>query len=170
MSPTPASPPLAPATAPATERTAGPAGQPAPERDRKAEHIRLALEQRMQLGANYFDDYHFEHAALPEIDFDAIDPGVDFLGQRLAAPLLISSMTGGTAAAALINRNLAAGAERMRHRGRPRLAAQGIGGSRVKLIRSRSARSRRRCRCSPTWGPCSSTTGSASANACRRWR
>jgi len=82
------------------------------ERDRKAEHIRLALEERMQLGVNYFDDYHFEHAALPEIDFDDVDPGVDFLGRRLAAPLLISSMTGGTEAAGLINRNLAAGAER----------------------------------------------------------
>ncbi|HEV3073202.1 MAG TPA: type 2 isopentenyl-diphosphate Delta-isomerase [Thermoanaerobaculia bacterium] len=81
-------------------------------RDRKAEHIRLALEQRMQLGVNYFDEYHFEHAALPEIDFDDIDIGVDFLGRRLAAPLLVSSMTGGTEAAGLINRNLAAGAER----------------------------------------------------------
>jgi isopentenyl-diphosphate delta-isomerase len=82
------------------------------ERDRKAEHIRLALDQRMQLGVHYFDEYHFEHAALPEIDFDDIDIGVDFLGHRLAAPLLVSSMTGGTEAAGLINRNLAAGAER----------------------------------------------------------
>jgi isopentenyl-diphosphate delta-isomerase len=92
--------------------SAPPTVLPELERDRKAEHIRLALEQRMQLGVNYFDDYHFEHAALPEIDFADIDPGVDFLGRRLAAPLLISSMTGGTEAAGLINRNLAAGAER----------------------------------------------------------
>ena len=101
----------APPTAPAA-KAAPPAVHASLERDRKAEHIRLALEQRMQLGANYFDAYHFEHAALPEIDFDDIDPGVDFLGRRLAAPLLISSMTGGTEAAGLINRNLAAGAER----------------------------------------------------------
>lgn len=96
--------PTAPAAATAVEASLG--------RDRKAEHIRLALEQRMQLGVNYFDEYHFEHAALPEIDFDDIDIGVDFLGRRLAAPLLVSSMTGGTEAAGLINRNLAAGAER----------------------------------------------------------
>lgn len=83
-----------------------------PERDRKLEHIRLALEERMQLGRSFFDDYRFEHAALPEIDLAAIDTGVDFLGKRLAAPLLISSMTGGTETAGRINRNLAAGAER----------------------------------------------------------
>jgi isopentenyl-diphosphate delta-isomerase len=65
----------------------------------------------MQLGRNFFDDYRFDHAALPEIDLDAIDTGVNFLGRRLAAPLLISSMTGGTATAGQINRNLAAGAE-----------------------------------------------------------
>jgi isopentenyl-diphosphate delta-isomerase len=81
-------------------------------RDRKAEHIRLALDPRMQLGASVFDDYHFGHAALPEIDMAEIDLSVDFLGKRLAAPLLISCMTGGTEAAGRINRNLAAGAER----------------------------------------------------------
>jgi isopentenyl-diphosphate delta-isomerase len=86
---------------------------PAPElRDRKAEHIRLALDPRMQLGGSVFDEYRFGHAALPEIDMAEIDLAVDFLGRRLAAPLLISCMTGGTASAGLINRNLAAGAER----------------------------------------------------------
>jgi len=82
------------------------------ERDRKAEHITLALDRRMQLDANYFDEYRFGHEALPEIDIADVDTSVEFLGRRLAAPLLISSMTGGTAAAGVINRNLAAGAER----------------------------------------------------------
>ncbi len=82
------------------------------ERDRKAEHIQLALEPRMQLGHNFFDDYRFEPAALPEIDLAEIDTGIEFLGRPLAAPLLISSMTGGTAQAGEINRNLALGAER----------------------------------------------------------
>jgi isopentenyl-diphosphate delta-isomerase len=80
-------------------------------RDRKAEHIRLALDPRMQLGKSAFDDYHFGHEALPEIDMAEIDLAVGFLGRRLAAPLLISCMTGGTETAGRINRNLAAGAE-----------------------------------------------------------
>ena len=81
-------------------------------RDRKAEHIRLALDRRMQLEVNYFDEYRFGHEALPEIDFAEIDTSVEFLGKRLDAPLLVSSMTGGTAMAGRINLNLAGGAER----------------------------------------------------------
>jgi isopentenyl-diphosphate delta-isomerase len=127
----PAAAPPSSASAPppgATQPAAAPAASPQAslERDRKAEHIRLALDQRMQLGVNYFDEYRFGHAALPEIDFDEIDLAVEFLGRRLAAPLLISSMTGGTEAAGLINRNLAAGAERTR-------IAVGIGSQRKAL-------------------------------------
>ncbi|HEX4966012.1 MAG TPA: type 2 isopentenyl-diphosphate Delta-isomerase [Thermoanaerobaculia bacterium] len=91
--------------------TAEMAQAPPAERDRKLEHIRLALEERMQLGKSFFDDYHFGHAALPEIDLAQVDTGVSFLGRRLSLPLLISSMTGGTETAGRINRNLAAGAE-----------------------------------------------------------
>ncbi len=85
---------------------------PAAERDRKLEHIQLALEERMQHGSRFFDHYDFVHEALPEMDMAAIDVSVDFLGKPLAAPLLISCMTGGTESSAVINRNLAAAAER----------------------------------------------------------
>ncbi len=80
-------------------------------RDRKAEHIRLALDSRMQLGESWWDEYRFGHSALPEIDMAEVDTSVEFLGRRLSAPLLISCMTGGTEMAGRINRNLAAAAE-----------------------------------------------------------
>ncbi len=79
--------------------------------DRKAEHIRLALSDQMQLGANFFDRLRFRHCALPEMDSDEIDLSSEFLGKPMRAPLLISCMTGGTDRAAQINRNLAAAAE-----------------------------------------------------------
>ena len=79
--------------------------------DRKLEHLRLALEERMQLRGQFFDDYVFEHRALPEIDFREIDTSVTFLGRRLSAPLIISCMTGGNDETARINRRLARGAE-----------------------------------------------------------
>ncbi len=81
------------------------------ERDRKAEHIDLALEARMQLEGNFFEALYFEHRALPEIDYGDIDLRTEFLGRSLAAPLLISCMTGGTEEATRINRNLAIAAE-----------------------------------------------------------
>lgn len=82
------------------------------ERDRKAEHIQLALDERLQLGGHFFDEYAFPHEALPEIDLAEIDTTATFLGRRLSAPLLISCMTGGTEEATRINRHLAIGAER----------------------------------------------------------
>lgn len=81
------------------------------ERDRKAEHIRIAMERSVQLESRFFDAWAFEHVALPEIAAEDIDTGVSFLGRRLTAPLLVSCMTGGTEAAARINRNLAVAAE-----------------------------------------------------------
>ena len=80
-------------------------------RDRKAEHIRLALSERMQEPARAFDHYCFEHEALPELDLAAIETTTRFLGRDLETPLLISCMTGGTELAATINRHLAIGAE-----------------------------------------------------------
>src|SRR5262245_49828750 len=78
------------------------------ERDGKAEHIRLVLEERMQFTSHAFARWTFDHEALPDLDFNAIDLSVDFLGKRLRAPLLLSCMTGGTEIAARINGNLAA--------------------------------------------------------------
>jgi len=95
-------------------------------RDRKAEHIRLALDDRMQFASHPFERYVFDHEALPDLDFDAIDLSVDFLGKRLAAPLLISCMTGGTELALRINRNLAEAAE-------SRGVALGVGSQRKAL-------------------------------------
>lgn len=80
---------------------------------RKHDHIRLALERevgqpRVQ-GA--FDAVELVHRALPELDRDEIDPSLELFGRRLAFPLLIGSMTGGTAQARTINRRLAAAAQ-----------------------------------------------------------
>jgi isopentenyl-diphosphate delta-isomerase len=80
---------------------------------RKTDHIRINLEKDVQSALNNgLDAYTFEHVALPELDFEAIDLKNKFLGKTLGAPLLISSMTGGTSEAKVINLRLAEVAER----------------------------------------------------------
>jgi isopentenyl-diphosphate delta-isomerase len=96
------------------------------ERDRKAEHIHLALDSANQVRQSFFDDYAFEHNALPELAMGDIDTSVEFLGKRLDAPILVSCMTGGTEEAAEINRNLARAAETCR-------IALGVGSQRKAL-------------------------------------
>jgi isopentenyl-diphosphate delta-isomerase len=81
------------------------------ERDRKAEHIQLSLDDRMQLHGHFFDAYYFEHEALPELDLQDVQISTHFLEKAIEAPLLISCMTGGTGDAVRINRHLAEAAE-----------------------------------------------------------
>ena len=80
----------------------------APVQRRKAEHLRINLEQSVGSALSTgLEKFRFVHQALPEMDLEAVDTGLDLFGKRLEVPLLISSMTGGTAEAALINRRLA---------------------------------------------------------------
>jgi len=57
------------------------------------------------------ESYHFVHQALPEINRDDVDLSTSLLGKDLSAPLIISSMTGGTEEAETINKNLAMAAQ-----------------------------------------------------------
>jgi isopentenyl-diphosphate Delta-isomerase len=79
------------------------------DRNRKKEHLELSLDGDMENKeiTSGFEDYRFIHNALPEIDFDSIDTGIEVLGKRLAVPLMIAPMTGGTGDCGLINRRLA---------------------------------------------------------------
>jgi isopentenyl-diphosphate delta-isomerase len=83
------------------------------QRDRKVEHLRINLEQDVQYTelTNGFEKYRFIHQALPELALDAVDMSLTVFGRRLAAPLLVSSMTGGAPEAERINRHLAEAAE-----------------------------------------------------------
>ncbi|GIO33093.1 isopentenyl-diphosphate delta-isomerase [Paenibacillus albilobatus] len=81
--------------------------------ERKIEHVRISLSEEVS-GAgvtNGLEKYRFRHAALPEIDFDAVTLESSFLGMPVRTPLLISSMTGGSKTTGAINERLAAAAE-----------------------------------------------------------
>ena len=80
---------------------------------RKDDHIRINLEESVQFPrlTTGLERLRFMHQALPELDLAAVSTETSFLGKRLSAPLLISSMTGGTERAQAINRTLAEAAQ-----------------------------------------------------------
>jgi isopentenyl-diphosphate Delta-isomerase len=101
---------------------------PAPTVSRKADHIRINVEEDVQAKGitTGFERYRFVHAALPEVDLDDVDLGVELFGRRLGAPLFISCMTGGVPEAQRINLALAAVAQELG-------LAVGLGSARVLL-------------------------------------
>jgi isopentenyl-diphosphate delta-isomerase len=54
---------------------------------------------------------HFIHDALPELDLDEVDTRVKLFDKEIQAPILVSSMTGGTPDAGVINFRLAEAAQ-----------------------------------------------------------
>jgi isopentenyl-diphosphate delta-isomerase len=95
---------------------------------RKKEHLEICLdtENVSSHSSTGLDRYRFIHNALPELDLDEIDVGTTFLGKKLRAPILISSMTGGFDLARKVNRNLAAAAQELG-------IAMGVGSQRVAI-------------------------------------
>jgi isopentenyl-diphosphate Delta-isomerase len=95
---------------------------------RKKEHLELCLDTDRVTGSSGtgLDRYRFLHNALPDLDIAELDLSTTFLGKRLKAPILISSMTGGFDLARKINRNLAAAAQELG-------LAMGVGSQRVAL-------------------------------------
>jgi isopentenyl-diphosphate delta-isomerase len=84
----------------------------APIDQRKADHIKINLEQDVRSALTTgLENYRFTHEALPELDLNRLNTTLSLFGKRLAAPLLISSMTGGTAEAETINLRLAEAAQ-----------------------------------------------------------
>ncbi len=107
----------------------------APTASRKADHIRINLQEDVQSGRTTgLESYRFVHQALPERSLESVEVSTSFLGHALRAPLLISSMTGGTDQARIINRVLAEAAERTG-------IVMGLGSQRVALEDERAARS-----------------------------
>ncbi|MCI4319804.1 MAG: type 2 isopentenyl-diphosphate Delta-isomerase [Thermoplasmata archaeon] len=95
---------------------------------RKAEHVKVVLEGQVEGRYRYWNDVQILHNALPEIDFESIDTSIELLGHRLAAPLMITGMTGGFPDAAKINDNLARAAAEVG-------IAMGVGSERAAILK-----------------------------------
>jgi isopentenyl-diphosphate Delta-isomerase len=79
---------------------------------RKARHLDVCLEDDVASSRDPgWSAVRLRHEALPEIALEDVDVTARFLDFRLRAPIVISSMTGGTQRAGDLNRRLAEAAE-----------------------------------------------------------
>lgn len=98
-----------------------------PISQRKFEHIKINLEKNVQSSRiSGLANYHFIHQALPEIALKDANLNQSIFGKTLRAPVLVSSMTGGTPEAAELNRVLATAAQEVG-------LAMGIGSQRAAI-------------------------------------
>ncbi len=95
---------------------------------RKIEHIDICVEKDVQahLISTGLEDIYLIHKALPEISLEEINTSTELFGHKLAAPIIVEGMTGGTEKAAKINEALAEAVEDFK-------IALGIGSQRVAL-------------------------------------
>ena len=100
---------------------------------RKLDHLNTVLNQDVSSkSTTKFEHVHFEHNALPEINFNKVDVSTRFLGRNLDAPLLISSMTGGPEKTQRINETITAAAQSLK-------IAFAVGSQRIALQNFQSA-------------------------------
>ncbi len=94
---------------------------------RKSDHIRINLKENVESGLTTgLENYRFIHRAVPEVNLKDVDSSLIFFDKHLDAPILISSMTGGTDQAAKINAILASAAQQTH-------IAMGIGSQRIAI-------------------------------------
>jgi len=107
--------------------------EPSPTEQRKAEHVDIILKENVSAETNYWGDVHLVHRSLPEVDLEDVDTSCTLLGRKLAAPIVISSMTGGFGMGREINGNLAKAAAEVG-------VAMGVGSQRAALEKPDLAR------------------------------
>lgn len=82
---------------------------------RKKDHLALCAGPNVAFRdkGTLLDQVELVHCALPEMHADEVDSSITLLGKRLAAPVIVAAMTGGTDVAAAINRDLARAADEL---------------------------------------------------------
>ncbi len=99
---------------------------------RKDSHLDIAANRNVQYArSGGFEEVMLVHCALPEVDLAKVDTGIEFLGKKLSAPILITGMTGGTSMGEEVNKKLAKAAEEAR-------VALGLGSQRA-MLRDKNA-------------------------------
>jgi isopentenyl-diphosphate delta-isomerase len=82
---------------------------------RKSDHVRISLNHNVQArqATTGFEDAHFIHRALPEVDKQKINLSTTAFNHKFAATLIVGAITGGTPEASKINARIAEAVEEL---------------------------------------------------------
>lgn len=83
-----------------------------PTSRRKQEHIDICLTEDVEFRKSTgFENYEFEHQALPELNLSDIETSLEFFGKTFKYPFFIEAITGGSPGTEKLNQNLASACE-----------------------------------------------------------
>ncbi len=101
---------------------------------RKKDHLALCAGPNVGFRgkSTMLEHVHLVHDALPEMHADEVDTTTTLLGHKLAAPVIVAAMTGGTDRAAEVNKDLARAADELG-------LAFGLGSQRAMFVRPETA-------------------------------
>ena len=74
-------------------------------RERKDAHIENYLRSR-STESTLLENVYIEHNAISDVSLDEIDTSIEFMGRKIAMPLMVDAMTGGGSSSASINEDL----------------------------------------------------------------
>lgn len=74
-------------------------------RERKDAHIENYLRSRSR-ESTLLENVYIEHNAISDVSLDEIDTSIEFMGRKIAMPLMIDAMTGGGSSSSSINEDL----------------------------------------------------------------
>ena len=74
-------------------------------RERKDAHIENYLRSKSK-ESTLLDNVYIEHNAISDVSLDEIDTSIEFMGKKIAMPLMVDAMTGGGSSSVSINEDL----------------------------------------------------------------
>lgn len=103
-----------------------------PIESRKKDHVDIVAEEGAQTEVSFWRHAHLVHHAVPELDLPRVDVTTGIFGIEVAAPVIVSGMTGGYKDATQINDHLA-------HAAADQQIPMGVGSQRAALENPDSA-------------------------------
>lgn len=76
---------------------------------RKLDHIRICVDRDVEFDRKetFFRGMELSSSSFPDINLEDVDTSIEFLGEKLSAPIFVTAITGGEKSAEKVNRDIA---------------------------------------------------------------